>query len=104
MAGHRQLQRVGWALGIERLVQEAAAAANPDGAAFRLTATPVPDLYLVNRGEQAETLALALARQLRAAGVSVELDGSGAAFGKQFKRADRSGGHPADHHLGRFLL
>ena len=32
-----------------------------------------------------------LARQLRAAGVSVELDGSGAAFGKQFKRADRSG-------------
>lgn len=78
------------------------AAANPDGAAFRLTATPVPDLYLVNRGEQAETLALALARQLRAAGVSVELDGSGAAFGKQFKRADRSGGHPADQHLDAF--
>lgn len=84
------------------LVLEAAAAANPDGAAFRLTATPVPDLYLVNRGEQAETLALALARQLRAAGVSVELDGSGAAFGKQFKRADRSGGHPADQHLDAF--
>jgi len=28
---------------------------------------------------------------LRAAGVAVELDGSSAAFGKQFKRADRSG-------------
>lgn len=84
---------VGWALGMERLmlVLEAAAVANPDGEAARLTATPAPDLYLVNRGEQAETLALALARQLRAAGVSVELDGSGAAFGKQFKRADRSG-------------
>jgi len=45
----------------------------------------------VNRGEQAEAVALVLARQLRAAGLSVELDGSGAAFGKQFKRADRSG-------------
>jgi histidyl-tRNA synthetase len=32
-----------------------------------------------------------LARSLRLAGVAVELDGSGAAFGKQFKRADRSG-------------
>ena len=84
---------VGWALGMERLmlVLEAEAAANPDGSAARLTATPAPDLYLVNRGEQAETLALALARQLRAEGMSVELDGSGAAFSKQFKRADRSG-------------
>jgi histidyl-tRNA synthetase len=45
----------------------------------------------VNRGEQAEVLAMALARQLRAAGLTVELDGSAAAFGKQFKRADRSG-------------
>ena len=81
------------------LVLEAAAAANPDGAVAKLTKMPCPDLYLVNRGEQAETLALVLARQLRAAGVSVELDGSGAAFGKQFKRADRSGGYPADQHL-----
>ena len=43
----------------------------------------------MNRGERAEDLALALARNLRAAGLSVELDGSGSAFGKQFKRADR---------------
>ena len=35
--------------------------------------------------------ALALARELRAAGLTVALDDSGAAFGKQFKRADRSG-------------
>ncbi len=84
---------VGWALGVERLmlVLEAAAAAHTDGAAARLTSEKAPDLYLVNRGEQAEALALRLARQLRAAGVSVELDGSGAAFGKQFKRADRCG-------------
>ena len=84
---------VGWALGMERLllVLEAAAAADPVGAASRLAATRAPDLYLVNRGEQAEAVALVLARQLRAAGVCVELDGSGSAFGKQFKRADRCG-------------
>ena len=45
----------------------------------------------MNRGDQAETVALGLARDLRNAGLAVELDGSGAAFGKQFKRADRSG-------------
>ena len=36
-------------------------------------------------------MALTLARALRAAGLTVELDGSGSAFGKQFKRADRCG-------------
>ena len=84
---------IGWALGMERLmlVLEAAASSDPDGAAATLTATSAPDLYLVNRGEQAEAAALVLVRQLRAAGISVELDGSSAAFGKQFKRADRSG-------------
>ena len=48
-------------------------------------------MYVVNRGEAAEPAALALARDLRAAGLWVELDASGSAFGKQFKRADRSG-------------
>ncbi|WP_067326861.1 histidine--tRNA ligase [Synechococcus sp. MIT S9504] len=84
---------VGWALGMERLmlVLDAAAAADADGAAATLISEKAPDLYLVNRGDQAEVVALKLARQLRAAGVSVELDATGAAFGKQFKRADRSG-------------
>ncbi|UPH89182.1 histidine--tRNA ligase [Synechococcus sp. NB0720_010] len=72
---------IGWALGMERLVmllgQEDAS-------------TP-PDLYLVSRGEAAESAALVLARSLRLAGLRVERDPSGAAFGKQFKRADRSG-------------
>ena len=76
---------IGWALGMERLVLllEQAAGEAAVGAP--------PDLYLVNRGEAAELAALALARNLRRAGLSVELDSSGAAFGKQFKRADRSG-------------
>jgi histidyl-tRNA synthetase len=84
---------IGWALGMERLllVLEAAAKADPDGAAARLTAQLPPTVYLVNRGEAAEAAALGLARNLRQAGIAVELDGSGAAFGKQFKRADRCG-------------
>ncbi len=84
---------IGWALGMERLllVLEAAAKADPDGAAALLTAQLPPTVYLVNRGEAAEAAALGLARNLRQAGVAVELDGSGAAFGKQFKRADRCG-------------
>jgi histidyl-tRNA synthetase len=73
----------GWALGMERLVLLVAAA----GAA----AAEAPDLYVVSRGEAAEPWALALTRRWRAAGLAVELDQSGAAFGKQFKRADRSG-------------
>ncbi|MEB3303234.1 MAG: His/Gly/Thr/Pro-type tRNA ligase C-terminal domain-containing protein, partial [Cyanobacteriota bacterium] len=54
------------------------------------TALP-PDLYVVNRGGAAEAWALTLTRRWRLAGLAVELDLSGAAFGKQFKRADRSG-------------
>jgi histidyl-tRNA synthetase len=73
------------------LVIAAAAQADPDGPAARLTATPAPLVYIINRGEQAEPQALTLARQWRGAGLAVELDGSSATFGKQFKRADRSG-------------
>ena len=75
---------VGWALGMERLVLLAAAG---QGAA----APAAPDVYLVSRGEAAERQALVLAQRWRAAGLAVELDLSAAAFGKQFKRADRSG-------------
>jgi len=50
-----------------------------------------PEIYVVSRGLGAEAQALQLARRLRLAGRTVELDQSGSAFGKQFKRADRSG-------------
>ena len=98
---------IGWALGMERLLLllEAAAQADPQGAAARLTASASPEVYLVNRGGDAERVALALARDLRAAGLRVELDASGSAFGKQFKRADRSGARWAlvlgDEEVGR---
>ena len=74
---------VGWALGMERLTLLLAMLHSPKSSA--------PDIYLVSRGEKAEANALQLAQKLRHGGMTVELDLSGSAFGKQFKRADRSG-------------
>ena len=81
--GGNETPAIGWAMGLERLVillQELA----------KLSAN-APDFYVVSRGEQAEAQALTLAQKIRQAGLAVELDLSGSAFGKQFKRADRSG-------------
>ena len=75
---------IGWALGLERLVLLLAQAQEAPQA-------QPPQIYVVSRGEQAEPQALLLARQLRQAGVAVELDLTAAAFAKQLKRADRSG-------------
>ena len=74
---------IGWALGMERLAI-LLAQAEP-------LAPSAPEFYVVSRGERAEPMALQLARQLRLAGRAVDLDLTGAAFGKQFKRADRAG-------------
>lgn len=74
---------VGWAIGMERLIlllQQ-----------LQPVLSDAPDFYLVSRGEKAEAQAVHLAQILRQLDFSVELDLSGSAFGKQFKRADRSG-------------
>ena len=74
---------VGWAIGMERLVillQQ-----------LHSLPTANVDFYLVSKGSQAEAQAVVLAQRLRHDGFTVELDLSGSAFGKQFKRADRSG-------------
>ncbi len=74
---------IGWGLGLERLIlllkelQPAAAA--------------TVDIYVVSRGDRAEAQATQVAQTLRHSGFAVEIDLSGSAFGKQFKRADRSG-------------
>jgi histidyl-tRNA synthetase len=73
---------IGWALGMERLVLLLSQAERPAANA---------DLYVVSRGEAASTMALAVARLCRQAGLAVERDASGSGFAKQFKRADRSG-------------
>ncbi|MBD1939188.1 histidine--tRNA ligase [Microcoleus sp. FACHB-68] len=81
--GGPQTPAVGWAIGMERLIillQQ-----------LQTQTTPALDFYLVSRGDGAEAQGLTLAQKLRGAGFSVELDLSGSAFGKQFKRADRSG-------------
>jgi histidyl-tRNA synthetase len=74
---------VGWGMGLERLIL----------LLQKLTEPPhsVLDFYVVSRGEVAEAQALKLAQKLRTMEFSVEIDLSGSAFGKQFKRADRSG-------------
>ena len=81
--GGPETQAVGWAIGMERLVI----------LLQQLSVNPVntPDFYIVSRGESAEAQGLLLAQKLRNSGFGVELDLSGSAFGKQFKRADRSG-------------
>ena len=81
--GGPETQAVGWAIGMERLVLLLQK--------LRSTPTNKPDFYLVSRGDRAEAQGLLLAQKLRSAGFIVELDLSGSAFGKQFKRADRSG-------------
>jgi histidyl-tRNA synthetase len=81
--GGPETQAVGWAIGMERLVL----------LLQQINSSPVnsPDLYIVSRGEVAEAQGLLLAQKLRSLDLGVELDLSGSAFGKQFKRADRSG-------------
>lgn len=81
--GGPETPAVGWAIGLERLIillQQLDA-----------TLTTAIDFYVVSRGTAAEHQALKIAQKLRQSGFSVELDLSGSAFGKQFKRADRSG-------------
>ena len=80
--GGPDTQAIGWAMGMERLVL----------LLQQLTAPPVtaPDFYIVSRGEAAEAQALILSQKLRQTSFIVELDLSSSAFGKQFKRADRS--------------
>ncbi|HEY9880508.1 MAG TPA: histidine--tRNA ligase [Leptolyngbyaceae cyanobacterium] len=81
--GGPETPAVGWAIGLERLTLLLENLYAPQPTAV--------DLYVVSRGEKAEANGLLLAQKLRHAGFAVELDLSGAAFGKQFKRADRSG-------------
>lgn len=81
--GGTETPAVGWAMGLERLIlllQQ-----------LQESTRPMLDFYMVSRGNVAEAQALKLAQQLRHRGIAVELDLSGGAFSKQFKRADRSG-------------
>jgi histidyl-tRNA synthetase len=77
---------IGFAMGVERVVDLLAQAGSAPPAA-------APDVYVVVNGERAEREALRLAEQLRDAlpGRGVLLNLGGGNFKTQFRRADRSG-------------
>ena len=71
---------IGFAIGLERLILLAGK---------ELGIPRNTDIYIVNQGLIAETLAMDLARKLRNYDLLVELDLSGASFSKQFKKANK---------------
>ncbi|MGG6294705.1 histidine--tRNA ligase [Leptolyngbya sp. AN02str] len=74
---------IGWGLGIERLILLLKQ--------LQPTSSAAVDFYVVSRGDRAEAQSSVVAQTLRRLGFAVEVDLSGSAFGKQFKRAARSG-------------
>jgi len=81
--GGKATPAVGWAIGMERLIILLQR--------MELIAESSLDFFLVSKGDVAEPQALLLSQQLRDLGHTVDLDLSGSAFGKQLRRADRSG-------------
>ena len=71
---------VGFAIGLERLILLAGK---------ELEVPRNTDVYIINQGLIAESLAIDLARKLRNYDLIVELDLSGSSFSKQFKKANK---------------
>jgi len=84
--GGESTPAIGFAMGVERVVELVSAA----GSSVPATA---PEVYIVASGERAELEALRIAEQLRDAlpGRGVMLNLGGGNFKAQFRRADRSG-------------
>jgi len=84
--GGRETPAVGWALGMERVVELMAAEGR------EVVALP-PDAYLVMAGERARREGFAIAERLRAGvpGLRLTLDCLAGGMKAQLKRADRSG-------------
>ncbi|WP_267383951.1 histidine--tRNA ligase [Cyanobacterium sp. uoEpiScrs1] len=81
--GGPNIPAIGWAIGMERLIILLKK--------IKDIPSTSPDFYIVSKGKKSEGQALIIAQKLRREGLTIELDLSGSAFGKQFKRADRSG-------------
>jgi len=79
--GGRPAPGIGFAMGIERLIELMR---------DRSTVT-VPDVYLVHQGETADRYAMTVAERLRDDGFSVTYHCAGGSFKAQMKRADASG-------------
>jgi len=88
--GGRSTPAIGWAIGMERLVELYRTCGDS-------LAVPGPDAYLVAVGDAAGQQALLLAENLRqqAPGLRIEVNSGGGSFKSQFKRADKSGANVA---------
>ena len=84
--GGKESTAVGFALGMERLID---LLSNPED----LDAAADPDVYLIAVGEEAEASALMLAERLRNEhpALKLQMNCGGGSFKSQFKRADKSG-------------
>ena len=78
--GGKETPAIGFAIGLERLM----ILANKQFEKIRDV-----DVYIINKGENAESLALQLARTLRNYDLLTELDLSGSSIPKQFKKANK---------------
>ena len=78
--GGGRIPAIGFAIGLERLILIAG---------NELDKRREIDIYIVNKGEFAESLALNLSRKLSDFDLITELDMSGASFSKQFKKAGK---------------
>ena len=78
--GGTETPAIGFAIGLERLILLSG---------NELEENRETDIYIVNKGIYAETLAMNLSRKLRNYDLITELDLSGASFSKQFKKANK---------------
>ena len=78
--GGNDTPAIGFAIGLERLMLLAGK---------NLEAKRNIDVYIINKGTRAETLALKLSRKLREYDLITEIDISGSSISKQFKKANK---------------
>ncbi len=78
--GGKDTPAIGFAIGLERLILLAGK---------ELEVSRNTDIYIINQGLIAESLAMDLSRKLRNFDLLVELDLSGSSFSKQFKKANK---------------
>ncbi len=78
--GGQNTPAIGFAIGLERLILLAGK---------ELEVSRNTDVYIINQGLIAESLAMDISRKLRNYDLIVELDLSGASFSKQFKKANK---------------
>ncbi len=78
--GGAEIPAIGFAIGLERLILLSG---------NELEKSRETDIYIVNKGSNAETLAMQLSRKLRNYNLITELDLSGSSFSKQLKKANK---------------